>query len=561
MNDLPQATIPNNEWIALPPRWLLCAILFCLFYAAVAFLFMGDYGPLPDDAENHYWGDRQLSFVLSGNDQYLDRTLSAIRSSESPHYTPRKWTGAYTEPWRYPGFFLTVSAVSCRIFGEYFHWLPPHQSHRPAVVILGVFTLFLLSIFVGRLFGPPAMLGVFLMLVIQPRWWLEMLTNVKDPPQASMQMLTLIFAFWAAYRNSLPGTVLAGMMWGFGLACKINAFYILPMGLIYYGMLHRRLWWRQRAFSLPFRHLLLGVAFILTGLIAFYVGWPLLWDSLPRYLARYIGYLSHMTNNQSAHFSQQMMHTILPLFCTPLLVLFFVGIAVVAGGRRANPLQKKAFLLLALGAFFPLIRILQPGCPVYDGIRHYIEFVLPMSALAGIGFSQGIGWIKKALAAHRMHMRIGGVCALLILIGGVVDPIWVAMQLHPYQHLYYNRLIHRPEIARSVGLPSVGDYYCLSFYEAMKMVEASAPPGSLVAFLPDRWYESLPDVAGGLRPDLRQVSIDKVKREGRGFVIVCDKGPQPPIWDRLKREGFVEVQRIERLNQPILLILELSVRP
>jgi len=70
-----------------------------------------------------------------------------------------------------------------------------------------------------------------------------------------------------------------------------------------------------------------------------------------------------------------------------LLAAAALGLVVVPA--RAG---SKAFLLLWLAV--PLLRTMLPGMRHYDGIRHILEFTVPLALLAGLGLAGACRWLR-----------------------------------------------------------------------------------------------------------------------------------------------------------------------
>jgi hypothetical protein len=123
----------------------------------------------------------------------------------------------------------------------------------------------------------------------------------------------------------------------------------------------------------------------------------------------------------------------------PLLILAGAGAAfllILWPGRAASPGDNRRLetALFAFIAVFPVICEVIDRGPAYTGLRHFLFVVPPFAALAGRGFD----WLLTRIEAHGRALAK----AALATVGAVL--LWNAalmIALHPYQYLYFNRLV------------------------------------------------------------------------------------------------------------------------
>jgi hypothetical protein len=116
---------------------------------------------------------------------------------------------------------------------------------------------------------------------------------------------------------------------------------------------------------------------------------------------------------------------------------------------------------LAIVAFLPVAWVVVRRTPLYDGLRHFL-FVMPVLAvLAGA---------SAASYLRARAVRPDGVLAgtLLAALGVVTLADMVA--LHPYQALYFNRLV-AGGLGRAVERYD-SDYWCLTYKEGTEWLQA-----------------------------------------------------------------------------------------
>ena len=140
-------------------------------------------------------------------------------------------------------------------------------------------------------------------------------------------------------------------------------------------------------------------------------------------------------------------------------------------GKDVTAQQSGRWLALGVFAFAALPLVLAIGVhpPVYDGVRH-VMFVFPAFAvLAGCALEWVQSWKLRPA-----RLALTGVVALSVAVT-VVDYV----QLHPYQHVYFNRLI-------AGGLEKGGakletDYWGSCVREAVEWIvdNQTVPPGQV----------------------------------------------------------------------------------
>ncbi|WP_309398972.1 ArnT family glycosyltransferase [Cerasicoccus maritimus] len=137
------------------------------------------------------------------------------------------------------------------------------------------------------------------------------------------------------------------------------------------------------------------------------------------------------------------------LMVTPVwqLLLLLVGVGFALRSIVAQYLRKvwwPADVLplgvTCLGFAFPLLYILVTQPAIHNGVRHAM-FVLPAGAvLMGYGLTQFMDWIGKT-------RRLGLIAGYVLVSGLVATNVFTLIQLHPYQYVYFNRLVGGPSAA------------------------------------------------------------------------------------------------------------------
>jgi 4-amino-4-deoxy-L-arabinose transferase-like glycosyltransferase len=124
---------------------------------------------------------------------------------------------------------------------------------------------------------------------------------------------------------------------------------------------------------------------------------------------------------------------------TPSLILALVLVGLVAKIRtvfvdRAG--GTPALVLAALWLLAPLAAwtLLTPN--IYDGVRHFLFVLPPLSLWAAVGALQIWRVLCRAIPEQRGRAVVGGIALVALLL-----PIGDIVRLHPYEMTYYNRWV------------------------------------------------------------------------------------------------------------------------
>jgi 4-amino-4-deoxy-L-arabinose transferase-like glycosyltransferase len=255
---------------------------------------------------------------------------------------------------------------------------------------------------------------------------------------------TFLSLFWTlallagdrALRSPRPILAMAGAggLWALALLTKIHAWFLLPI---------------LGAWSLvwlsPRRAISAMLAWTVTGLSSYWLGWPWLWyDSWSRLQAYWgtgvvrstimVQYFGQVIADRNVpwHYPWFYFAVTIPI---GLLALGAVGLARGWSERRGDP-----FPLLLAGTIVIFLVIFSTRVPVYDGERLFLHIFPAWAMLIGLGF----GWLwEKRLSSRR------GRAALLVFL--VVQSHGV-MTLHPFGLSYYSGLVGGLPGAERMGL-------------------------------------------------------------------------------------------------------------
>jgi hypothetical protein len=143
--------------------------------------------------------------------------------------------------------------------------------------------------------------------------------------------------------------------------------------------------------------------------------------------------------------------------------------------------------MLTLAATMPLLIAMVKRPALYNGIRHFIFVIPPMTVIAGVAFASGMSWLKE-------NRRRWQPAAIAVFAIGLLLPLAEMVRLHPYQYTHFNYIAGTVRSADNL-------------------------------FMLDYWGLALKQASDGLRDEL--VERQEIPPLGRKWkVAVC--GPQRP---------------------------------
>jgi hypothetical protein len=125
-------------------------------------------------------------------------------------------------------------------------------------------------------------------------------------------------------------------------------------------------------------------------------------------------------------------------------------------------------MVLVIAVAFPFAYTAASAPATYDGVRHFLFVIPPMAILAGVGVSRLTSWVGR---------RDLKVAMMVLLAGCMAVTVYDMWQLHPYQYVYFNRLV-------AGGLPGASklfdtDYWGASYKEGVQwLVKNYEPPAA-----------------------------------------------------------------------------------
>jgi hypothetical protein len=400
----------------------------CLATISCVMLFtLSDYGLTYDEEPHIRYGERVLAFYTQG----FRSSPALIRSS-------------------YGAGFDLLAALLRRVSP----WDEFRTNHLLCVFVaqLGLLGTWKL----GRLAaGPSGGLFSLLFLVLTPVYYGHQFNNPKDIPFAAGYVWGLYFIARLLRAEARA----QGLRFWIGLAVALALGMSVRVGgaiLVAYLLLFLALrvldTWRTRGLSasIALRSL------VLRALLAALAGWALMVVFWPRALlspvegpraaletvSDYIAYDSPTLLAGQKISSNEVPWDYLPRYfalqlpeLTSLCLLLTLAVlcvqAMVQLWRR-SPLPW-VWWLLVVAVLLPPAYAIHKQSTLYNGLRHFLFVIPPLSVLAGAG----VAVLMRELG-RRKRVWAAGVVALL-LTSFVADQVHALWRLHPYQHVFFNR--------------------------------------------------------------------------------------------------------------------------
>ena len=437
--------------------------LVCALFLIVGLGVLDDYGVLRDEEGERRVARSKLHFIMSGDEATLPQG-----------------------PVRYYGIAFELPALLVeRMLGledSRSHYLTRHLLIHLFFLLGGVFCYRL----VFRLFQN-RVLAVFalLLFVLHPRLYAHSFFNSKDIPFASMFMIAL-FLIDRAFRKD---TVAAFLMLGIGVGVLTNL-RIMGMMLVPAVLVMRAGDWCVASTSRS--HILRTTAvFVGASLVTLYALSPYLWGNPLRFGDAFTTLAQHPAVFRQRFQGARVSSTAAPphyiptwfIITTPPVVLLLgllgagsVGFrALTRPGALLRPTSLRFGGLLVACFLLPVSAVILLRAHIYDGWRHLYFLHAPFCVLAIYG-------LRGVTAGCQWGPLRAGVYGLTGLGVGLVilEMIW----LHPYQQVYFNRLVDRttPEYLRSQY--RLG-YYGVVYREGLEYLLDRYPAGPLTVFTND----------------------------------------------------------------------------
>ena len=470
-------------------------LLICALFLLMGLVLAGDYGIGTDELPQRQIATANLNYILGQG-----------ASLEALPYPYALYGVAFELP-----LLLAERALGLADY-YYIHRLRLILTHL--FFIVGAFFCYRLAfhLFNNRLIA----LFALLIFLLHPRIYAHSFVNSKDLPFLTMFIIALYLLERAFRRDTIGAFALLGIAVGLLTNLRIVGVMLLAAVLAMRGL---DLFYAGKG---PERKALLRTAgvFILAAGLTWYAVTPYAWANPVDYLTASLALTTNHpeiawqlfqgavipSNELPPHYTAAWFSITTP---PPLLLLGLVGMAAGAAGlcRRPGALfrnTRRRFAGLLLAAFLlPPLAAALLGSNQYDNWRHSYFLYAPFCLLA----AGGLGGLARRFS--RWQPGRAGVYGLAGLGVGLIA--WQLIQLHPWQHDYFNFLVDRttPEYLRT---QYEMNSWQLAYREGLEYLLARHPGETLVVrgsrkleryrqILPAAARQRLPAAAAGRRAD------------------------------------------------------------
>jgi len=529
-----EQTCDDLAWLALVVAGLVAALTF------------RDYGLGWDDYTHAEYADLLLRMYASG---FHD-------------------TGAlsFANLYMYGGGFDMAAALLHKIIP-----LELFETRRLLGAVVGVIGLAVTWRLARRVGGPLAGLAALLLLALCPIYYGHMFMNPKDAPFAVAMVILMLGLVRLAeeYPRPSPRTILIiGLGAGLSIGSRILAGLALVYALIgFLPMLIDDIRAQGlREAGVRFLHVIyvlipgLVLGYLIMGLI-----WP--WSIIePQNPFLALTYFSHFFERPWKEMFDgalvsvpDMPWSYLPtLFALQmpevLLVLALggaIGTFVMLARRGVAARRKTILLMLTLAASLPIAIAMVKRPALYNGIRHFVFVIPPMTVVGGIAFAYAINWLGQNRRAWQPVLVAAFCFGLLLSLGEMI-------RLHPYQYTYFN---HIAGTVRGADDRFMLDYWGLAFKQASDELREQLAEKQEVPPKGRKWKVA---VCGPQRPaqvglgpdftiDWRSQAADFAMTLGEFY---C-KGLNAPVMVEVKRDDVVYARVYDLRGQSITTLLSI----
>jgi hypothetical protein len=359
-----------------------------------------------------------------------------------------KDTGAlsFANLYMYGGGFDMAAALLHKVIP-----LELFETRRLLGAIVGVIGLAVTWRLGRRVGGPAAGLAALLLLALCPTFYGHMFMNPKDAPFAVAMVILMLGLVRLAeeYPQASPRTILiVGLGAGLSIGSRILGGLALVYALVGFIPMFVAEVHTQGARE-ALRRFLHVVTVLVPGLVLGYLVMGLIWPwsiMAPDNPFQALTYFSHFFEKPWKEMFDGALVSVpdMPWSYLPTLfalqlpeVLLGLTIAGVAGTLVVLPRgdvtarRKTILLMLASAATLPLLIAMVKRPALYNGIRHFIFVIPPMTVLAGTAFAWGINWLGE-------NRRSWQPVAVAVFAFGLMLPLAEMIRLHPYQYTHFN---------------------------------------------------------------------------------------------------------------------------
>jgi hypothetical protein len=437
----------------------------------------------------------------------------------------------WQENHEHPSLVKSTFAFSWHFFHQKWHVFDDASTafRFPAMCFMGL-AIWVTYLFGARAYSRRAGVIAAALLALMPRVFYNAHLACFDVPIMAM-WAWCIYVYWrATQERGIAWAIATGVVYGFTLDTKHNAWF-LPLVIVPHALwTHRRETWKQlRAGRLSLPATL--IAMVTIGPLVFLSLWPWMWNDTSERLQEWFNF---MTNH--AYYNMEFLHVnyfsapsprgympVMILATVPAvsLALFAFGgvsrlaihwkrvqawVRSIRGDRSEYVVPPEAVetdLLFFLAFAVALAPWLLPHTPIFGGTKHWFPAYPFMMLFAGYGFDRIADALTRALPAAVASDRVQRAALQGALVASVVAaPLAVTAHSHPFGLSSYVPLVGGTAGGADLGLNR--QFWGFTTESLEPWLEKNAPRGASFYFHDtsyDAWARLIDEHR--IRPDLR----------------------------------------------------------
>ena len=459
--------VRSTQWLTRFDAYDLASVVLIAALAVIALYTVKDYAISNDEGVQHRYGELIVAYYASG---FKDQGLFSFENL-----------------YLYGGLFDVLAILLSHLIP-----IDPFDLRHILCALTGIGGICAAAAITRLIASPRAALISVFALGACGAWYGAMFNHTKDIPFAAAMTGATFFLIRISHRLPAPRAIdllafslLAGSALGIRVLGLLLMIYAAAAILLYLPSEREK---RPSFVLASTLHLL--PAFVLAYVIMI-LAWP--WAALAP-LNPVRGLLAFSEFHYSVHTAvagkiyvmAQVPRLYVPIYILirmPLLALFGALLAMIAVPwpcLAAGPTRPKRrdVALVSLTVMFPLACEAIWHGPAFAGLRHFLFVVPALAILAGVGLDAAV----TALSTRGRLFAYGG---LAIVAACFLADAITLVRLHPYEYLFYNRLVGGLEGAsRRYDL----DYWFGSMPEAVRQLESYLRSEPLEAGKPPQVY-------------------------------------------------------------------------
>lgn len=383
-----------------------------------------------------------------------------------PNVMSAYWEYNHEHPPLVKIWYALVAVPLSASFGEI-------QAFRMAAVALSALVCVVIAVSTMAVWGIPAGIISVAMVLSMPRFFFHAHLAALDVPGALAYILSILLFWHTRHMRAWWIGIIVGVVWGLGLATKVNAAFVLPVLGIWWLCVHRQAYLLGR---LALMALIAPVVFI--GV------WPWLWVDTPMRITAYLRWLT-VDHWQIPQWFMGQLYLPPPWYFGATMVMMVTPLAIVVlgiMGMRWHDREMRSYVVLLMIALIMPLGALMMSSVVYDNDRLLMPFFVVWALLASHGVMQVATWMSRG---HPQRLRY---MWLVVMALSVTPSVLQTRMLWPHLLSYYSESVG--------GLPGAArlqmdhTYWNESYHSAFRYLDAHAPPRARVWLEP--WSLDVP---------------------------------------------------------------------